>query len=166
MTAAQPLRHKGRVLPEWIAYNGHLMDGYYLVAFTEATEACLQTLGFGPEYRARTGSSVYTVECHVNFVRETRLSDDLEYETLLLGADEKRLRMFHTMLRASTGEVLATNELMFLHVNPQLGRASPMPAESFVLAQSLAEAHSTLGRPDNAGRAISMDSHRTGDAGA
>ena len=57
MTAAQPLRHKGRVLPEWIDYNGHLMDGYYLVAFTEATEACLQTLGFGPEYRARTGSS-------------------------------------------------------------------------------------------------------------
>jgi len=164
MTAAQPLRRKGRVLPGWIDYNEHMMDGYYLVAFTDATDACLETLGFGPEYRARSGSTVYTVESHINFLREARLGDDLEYETLLLGVDERRLRMFHTMLRGVTGEVLATSELMLLHVDLQLGRVSPMPPQSILLAQSMAETHATLGWPANAGRAISMDPRRTGDA--
>ncbi len=43
-----------RVRPEWIDYNGHLMDGYYLVAFSDATEGVLAELGFGAAYRERT----------------------------------------------------------------------------------------------------------------
>jgi acyl-CoA thioesterase FadM len=157
MTRAQPLRHSGRVLPEWIDYNEHLMDGYYTVAFADATDACLEALGFGPAYRARTGSTVYTVESHVNFLREARLGDDLNYETVILGVDERKLRLFHTMTRSATAEVLATNELMCLHVDGALGRVSPMPMESFVVAQALAREHASLGWPDNAGRAISMN---------
>jgi acyl-CoA thioesterase FadM len=157
MTAAQPLRLSGLVLPEWIDYNEHVMDGYYAVAFADATDACLEALGFGPSYWARTGSTIYTVESHVNFVREARLGDDLNFETLLLGADERRLRLFHTMTRAATGEVLATNELMCVHVDGALGRVSPMPMESFVVAQAMAKEHATLGWPDNAGRAIAMN---------
>ncbi len=168
MSVAEPLRRSGGVLPEWIDYNEHVMDGYYLVAFTDATDACLELLGFGPAYRARTGCSVHTVEGHINFLREARLGDDLEYETLLLGADEKRLRMFHTMLRAATGEVLATNELMLLHVDLALGRVGPMPAESFALAQAMVAAHSDLDWPADAGRAISWTpgGAGAGDAGA
>ncbi|HXY44905.1 MAG TPA: thioesterase family protein [Acidimicrobiales bacterium] len=166
MTAAEPLRRRGGVLPEWIDYNEHVMDGYYLVAFTDSTDACLEILGFGPAYRARTGCSVHTVETHVNFLREARLGDELDYETLLLGADAKRLRMFHTMSRTATGEVLATNELMLLHVDLALGGVSPMPVESLDLAQSMAAAHSSLGWPANAGRAISMEPRRHGGDGS
>jgi acyl-CoA thioesterase FadM len=160
MTVAEPLRRTGRVLPDWLDYNDHVMDGYYLVAFTDSTEACLEVLGFGPHYRARTGCSVYTVEGHINFLREARLGDDLQYETRLLGSDRKRLRMFHTMLRPGTGEVLATNELMLVHVDQSLGRTCPMPDENFVRARTMAEAHSSLGWPANAGRAIRLEPRR------
>jgi len=41
----------GRVVPpEWIDYNGHMMDAYYFLAFTEATEAFLDYVGLGAAY--------------------------------------------------------------------------------------------------------------------
>ena len=46
-----PLATGGRTVPpEWIDYIGHMMDAYYFVAFTEATEAFLDHLGLGERY--------------------------------------------------------------------------------------------------------------------
>ena len=56
------------VPPEWIDYNGHMMDAYYFLAFTEATEAFLDHVGLGAAYRARTGSGIYTAEGHLCFL--------------------------------------------------------------------------------------------------
>ena len=53
--------------PEWIDYNGHMMDAYYFLAFTEATEAFLDHVGLGAAYQARTGSGIYTAESHLCF---------------------------------------------------------------------------------------------------
>ena len=59
----------GRTVPqEWIDYNGHMMDAYYFLAFTEATEAFLDHVGLGAAYRARTGSGIYTAEGHLCFL--------------------------------------------------------------------------------------------------
>ena len=54
--------------PEWIDYNGHMMDAYYFLAFTEATEAFLDHVGLGAAYQARTGGGIYTAESHLCFV--------------------------------------------------------------------------------------------------
>ena len=56
------------VPPEWIDYNGHMMDAYYFLAFTEATEAFLDHVGLGAAYRAQTGSGMYTAEGHLCFL--------------------------------------------------------------------------------------------------
>ena len=64
----QPLGTGGRTVPaEWIDYNGHMMDAYYFLAFTEATEALLDQVGLGAEYRAETGCGMYTAESHLCF---------------------------------------------------------------------------------------------------
>ncbi len=57
-----------RVPKEWIDYNGHMMDAYYFLAFTEATEAFLDHVGLGAAYQARTGSGIYTAEGHLCFL--------------------------------------------------------------------------------------------------
>jgi acyl-CoA thioesterase FadM len=148
--------HHGLARPEWIDYNGHLMDGYYLVAFTEATEALLVYLGFGPAYRERTGCTIYTVEAHINFLREVPAGAPLLYTTQMLGCDPKRFQVFHHMVHAEDGAVAATNELMFLHVNQATGRVEPMPAERLDWLQQVTAAHAVLPRPPQAGRSISM----------
>ena len=143
----------GRVVPpEWIDYNGHMMDAYYFLAFTEATEAFLDHLGLGAAYRARTGSGIYTAESHLCFLSGVTEGATLCYQTQLLGHDAKRLHVFHQMTGAGT--LAATCELMFLHVSRD--RVAPMPPEAAAEVAALAAAHASLPRPDRAGRHIAM----------
>jgi acyl-CoA thioester hydrolase len=143
----------GRVVPpEWIDYNGHMMDAYYFVAFTEATEAFLDHVGLGAGYRARTGSGIYTAESHLCFLSGVTEGVTLTYRTQLLGHDAKRLHVFHQMTTAHA--LAATCELMFLHVSQD--RVTPMPSEAAAAVAALAIAHAPVPRPDRAGRRIAM----------
>lgn len=140
------------VPPEWIDYNGHMMDAYYFLAFTEATEAFLDHVALGAAYRARTGRGVYTAEGHLCFLSGVTAGAALSYQTQLLDHDAKRLHVFHQM--TSAGSLAATCELMFLHVND--GRVRPMPPEAAAAVAALAARHAALPRPDRAGRHIAM----------
>jgi acyl-CoA thioesterase FadM len=140
------------VPPEWIDYNGHMMDAYYFLAFTEATEGFLDHVGLGAAYRARTGSGMYTAESHLCFLSSVTSGATLRYQTLLLGHDDKRLHVFHEM--TSAGTLAATCELMFLHVSRE--RVTPMPPGPTAEVAALAAEQAALPRPDRAGRQIAM----------
>jgi acyl-CoA thioester hydrolase len=137
---------------EWIDYNGHMNDAYYFMAFTEATEAFLDHLGLGAVYRARTGSGIYTVESHLCFLSGVVGGAVLAYQTQLLGHDAKRLHVFHRM--SESGTLVATCELMFLHVSGE--RVAPMPLEAVAAVDALAVSHATLPRPDRAGKMLGL----------
>lgn len=154
-----PLATGTRVVPhDWIDYNGHMMDAYYFVAFTEATEAFLDHLGLGAAYREETVCGIYTVESHLCFARSVREGDTLGYQSLLLGCDPKRLHVFHQMTASNSGDPVATNELMFLHVDLANERVTPMPPDRLKAASALAAAHAAQPAPPNAGRRIHMPS--------
>ena len=144
------------VPPEWIDYIGHMMDAYYFVAFTEATGAFLDHLGLGEGYRAGSGCGMYTVESHLCFSKSVRAGAALAYHSQLLGCDQKRLHVFHRMSEAPSGDVVATNELMFLHVRIAGERVTPMPPERWQAASRLAAAHAALATPASAGRSVQL----------
>jgi acyl-CoA thioester hydrolase len=157
VSAAAPLGTGERTVPaDWIDYNGHMMDGYYALAFTEATDAFLDELGLGAAYREQTGCGIYTVESHLCFFRSVRAGARLRYSTQLLGADAKRLHAFHRMTDAETGDELAANELMFLHVDIASERVTPMPQSRSNAVDALAAQHAALPAPPTAGRRIAM----------
>lgn len=154
--AAQALGTGGRTVPpEWIDYNGHMMDAYYFLAFTEATEALLDHVGLGAAYRAETGCGMYTVESHLCFRASVQAGAELRYSSQVLGCDAKRLHVFHRMT-VSGGPDVATNELMFLHVDIALERVVPIPAGHRQPVMALAAGHAALPRPGAAGRRITM----------
>jgi acyl-CoA thioester hydrolase len=153
---AAALETGGRTVPgEWIDYNGHMMDAYYFVAFTEATEALLDHLGLGAVYREQTGCGIYTVESHLCFKASVRIGDPLRYVSQVLGCDAKRLHVFHRIVLAS-GTDAATNELMFLHVDLAAERVTAMPPERHKVVCALAAEHAALPMPDSVGRRIAM----------
>jgi acyl-CoA thioester hydrolase len=155
--AAGPLDTGGRTVPaEWIDYNGHMMDGYYAIAFTEATEAFLDHVGLGADYREETGASIYTVESHLCYFSSVRAGARLRYSSQLLGTDAKRMHVLHRMTDAATGDQVATNELMFLHVDIATERVVPIPPQRRVTAEALAAEHAALPLPPTAGRRIGM----------
>jgi acyl-CoA thioester hydrolase len=157
MTGTSLLATGGRTVPpEWIDYIGHMMDAYYFVAFTEATEAFLDHLGLGEQYRAGSGCGMYTVESHLCFSKSVRAGAALAYDSQLLGCDDRRLHVFHRMSASPCGDVAATNELMFLHVDIASERVVPMPAGRRRAVSRLAAAHAALAAPAGAGRRIQL----------
>ena len=62
----------GLVHPEWVDYNHHLNDAYYLVVFSYATEGLMAEIGMDAAGRAATGQTIYTLEVHLNYILEVR----------------------------------------------------------------------------------------------
>ena len=58
--------YKSEVHSDWIDYNGHMSESFYLYAFGDASDALFRYIGINEEYRSK-GKSFYTVETHINY---------------------------------------------------------------------------------------------------
>ncbi|MFE9643259.1 thioesterase family protein [Streptomyces sp. NPDC006365] len=123
------------VRPEWIDYNGHMSEAFYVLVFGYATDALMERTGLDAAYRKSTGCSMYTVEAHVRYLRDAPEGAQLAVRTRVLGAAGKKARFTHEMYvvkgprtdpEADTCPV-ATTELLTLHVDQEAGRATPFP---------------------------------------
>ncbi|MDT0302059.1 thioesterase family protein [Streptomonospora wellingtoniae] len=136
-----------RVAPEWIDYNGHLSEAYYVLIFGFATDGLMEGVGLGPDYRRATGRSLYTVEAHVRYLREVGEGREVEIRTRVVAVGAKKVRLCHEMWLE--GDLRATEELMALHVDQETQSTVPFPeAVAGRLSAVAGEA------PDYAGRAI------------
>lgn len=154
---ASPLKlWEGEVLPEWVDANRHMNDGFYAVAFGEASWRVQDHLGLHAEYRARTGGTLYSVEAHLTWDRELTLGQRLHIESLVLGVDAKRLRVFHRLFATSEGYAAATMDVMMLHVaqGEDGVRTAPFPTDISLHLERVAAEHAKLGVPVEAGRSV------------
>jgi carnitine 3-dehydrogenase len=141
--------------PDWIDYNGHVTESRYLELFADATDALLRYVGVDASY-VGAGSSYYTVETHISHLGQLYAGDRVQAVTQLLGWDEKRLHLFHTLLRVGEEEPIAMGEHMLVHVDASAGRAAPVGDGVRDRVAALAEAHAALPRPERAGRQIAL----------
>lgn len=161
MTEPAPLTaplstYRSAVISEWVDYNGHLRDAYYLLLFSLATDALMDQLGLDEAGRTATGHSLYTLECHLNFVQEVKLGQQVEVRTQILGHDTKRLHLNHSLHRSGEAPMLAASEQMLLNVATAAARAAPFAEPVLSRVEALARAHQGLPAPRFAGRAISL----------
>ena len=155
MNITAPLElHRCVVRPEWIDYNGHMNVAYYVLAFDHATDAFLDFVGLDEALRDRTGSSTFSVEAHITYQREVGDGDPLRFTTHLLGYDEKRIHYLHRMYHEVEGFLSATVEWMTLHIDLNLRKVAPMPAEVQARLARILESHRALPWPEEVGRVI------------
>jgi len=141
--------------PSWVDYNGHMTEARYGDVFGYATDAFLRHVGIDAAY-LDGGHSMYTVETHIRYLAEVAALEPLDVHTQVLGADEKRLHLFHTLAHARTGEILATGEHLLLHVDAAQGRSVPSREPVAGRVAAAAAAHASLPAPEGAGRAIAL----------
>jgi len=150
---AAPLRlHSAVVAPEWIDYNGHAHESRLFQVLGDTTDALLRHIGLD----LASGGSYYTVETHLSHLGQARAGERLHTTTQVLGHDEKRLHVFHALYRTADDALLATAEMMLLHVDARAERASPAPPAVLERIDGIARAHAALPRPERAGRAIGI----------
>ncbi|MEV4876875.1 thioesterase family protein [Streptomyces cyaneofuscatus] len=145
------------VRPEWIDYNGHMSEAFYVLVFGYATDSMMIETGLHAGYRESTGCSLYTVEAHLRYLRDVAVDAHLVVRTRLLGVDAKKLRFVHEMYVVDAPDgvpereagPVATSELLALHVDQRAGRAAPFPDAVRERLDGLAEE-----APQWAGRSI------------
>jgi carnitine 3-dehydrogenase len=143
------------VPPDWVDYNGHVHESRYLQLFADATDALLGSVGVDDDYLAG-GGSYFTVETHLSHLRQLKAGDRVHVTTQVLDSDEKRLHVFHMLLREGEAEQVATAEQMLLHVDTTTGRVAPSRGPVRARVAELTRQHAALPRPERAGRSIGI----------
>lgn len=150
--------YRTAIQPEWVDYNGHLRDAFYLLIFSYATDALMDQLGLDEAGRRRTGHTLYTLECHLNYLAEVRLGAEVEVRTQLLAHDRKRLHIHHGLHYPGGAQLLAASEQMLMNIDSAAGRSAPFDEQVLARVLALAEAQRGLPRPVHVGRLIALPS--------
>ena len=133
------------VRDDWIDYNGHLSEAYYVLVLGHATDAVMDAVGLGPDHRSANDASLYTVEAHVRYLDEVSAGTDLEVRSSIIGVTPKLLWIWHELW--AEGRLRATEEVLGVHVVG--GSSAPLPDD--VVARARA---ARVDPPEHAGRRI------------
>jgi acyl-CoA thioester hydrolase len=144
----------GTVQPEWIDYNGHMSEAFYVLAFGYATDEFYEQLGLGNDFRNQNQCSIYTVEAHINYLAEVSLNEPFEITTQLLEAGTKKLRFCHSMVHSQTQQPLSFTELLVLFVDTQTGKTQPFPEKINTNITLMLEQHKHMDTPDLTQRTV------------
>ena len=156
-----PFACDGPLVPqEWIDYNGHMNVGYYLIAFDRGTDQFFNFIGVGFDYKERTNCSTFTLESHLNFIRELTVSDPMKFTFQLIDHDRKRFHSFGRMFHGAEGYLAATIEWITLHVDLGMRRAAAMPDDVYQRFAAIKTAHVELATPPELGRTIGLSQKR------
>ena len=150
------ITYRTPIQEDWVDYNGHLRDAFYLLIFSYATDALMERIGLDADSRGQSGNSLFTLEAHINYLHEVKLGTEVWVQTQIIGFDRKRLHVYHSLHRAGFGEALAASEQMLLHVTLDGPKAAPFSERSTSLIDSLVNEQRDQPTPEYAARRIQL----------
>src|ERR1700712_4811486 len=109
--------HYDTVKPEWVDYNGHLRDAFYMLIFSLATDAFMDRIGLDEAGRAARGRSLFTLEAHIAYLHEIKEGAQVRVEASVLAFDTKRVHLYMEMFEGEGAEPVSASEQMLLHVD-------------------------------------------------
>jgi acyl-CoA thioester hydrolase len=125
MTSVAPVVWREPVQDAWVDYNGHLSEAYYVLVLGHATDAVMDAVGLGPDYRAAENASLYTVEAHIRYLEEVPGGSELEVRSSVIGVAPKLLWIWHELWVED--RLRATEEVLGVHVVG--GSSAPLPGD-------------------------------------
>ncbi|MEG0967264.1 MAG: thioesterase family protein [Pseudomonas sp.] len=152
------ITYRTPVQQDWVDYNGHLRDAYYLLIFSYATDALMEQIGLDADSRGQSGHSLFTLEAHINYLHEVKLGTEVWVQTQIIGFDRKRLHLYHSLHRAGFDEALAASEQMLLHVDLAGPKSAPFEEVNVALLQGLIDKQPNFPTPQRVARVMKLRS--------
>lgn len=149
--------HRDTVKPEWVDYNGHLRDAFYMLIFSLSTDAFMDRIGLDDAARTARGRSLFTLEAHINYLHEIREGAAVRVEASVLAFDAKRVHLYMEMFEGDGTEPISASEQMLLHVDTTAG-AKSAAFDMDIAGRIEAMHHDALKEPRYAGRVIGLPS--------
>ena len=144
-----------RVRKDWVDYNGHMNDSAYAFVFSIAVDRLMRKIGIDSRFRRERKYSMYTLETHLCYLRETLEAHPFRVTLQLLDYDDKRLHVFFVM-ENDDGVRLATSEQMLIGIDMTLRRSAPFPPPVMERIEALAKHDRFKPKPEEAGRVIGI----------
>lgn len=141
---------------EMIDYNGHLNIGYYGILFEEAARSMLSRFDLSRGYRERTGSAIFASEAHLVFRKEVFEGEAINVYLRLVGATDRALHAIYLMVKGSDGELAASQEILYLHVNLVTRTVVPMEDKTITTLAKLTEKQNENPLPIEVGRRVQL----------
>ena len=148
--------YRDTVRAEWVDYNGHLRDAFYMLIFSFATDALIDGIGLPDPVRKARGRSIYTLEAHLNYLHEIKEGAQVRVDMRVLAHDAKRLHLYLEMFADDRAEPVAASEQMLLHVDTSGPRSVAFDDDVAVRVHELAHAQAALPPAAYAGRVIGL----------
>ena len=152
--------YRTAIASEWVDYNGHLRDAYYLLVISLATDALMDRLGLDAPYRQRTRCTLYTLEAHIHYLQEVKRTDVAEVFVRILGADAKRIHAGFELRCEQHPGPAAVAEIMLLHVHQgETVTALPFPPAASAAISQLREGTAGEAVPGPGSRRMELRPH-------
>jgi acyl-CoA thioester hydrolase len=151
--------HRDTVKPEWVDYNGHLRDAFYMLIFSLSTDAFMDRIGLDDTARTSRRRSLFTLEAHINYLHEIKEGAAVRVEASVLAFDAKRVRLYMEMFEGEGEgtEPVAASEQMLLHVDTS-NDAKSAAFDTDIAGRIEAMQGDALKEPRYAGRVIGLPS--------
>ena len=104
-----------------------MSEAFYVLVFGFATNQVMDQIGLDQAYREAHSTSLYTVESHIRYLDEVSLGQKLQVTPTLVAAGAKKLHLAYEM--RVEGKLVATEEIVALHVDQESGTTVPFPTE-------------------------------------
>jgi acyl-CoA thioester hydrolase len=123
--------YRGVVYPAQLDHIGHMNVQYYTSKFDEATWHLFAKIGITPGYIRGQKKGMAAVEQHIKYKSEVLAGDLLVIKSHVLEMREKVIRFEHVMYNTETNNEVATCELTGVHIDREIRKSCPFPAEIF-----------------------------------
>jgi len=150
------ITYRTPVQKDWVDYNGHLRDAFYMLIFSYATDALMERIGLDADSRGQSGNSLFTLEAHIHYLHEVKLGSEVRVHTQIIGFDRKRLHVYHSLHRQGSDEPLAASEQMLLHVDLAGPESAPFTQTTEAALQSILDSQMDLASPEHVARGIRL----------
>ncbi|WP_207005208.1 thioesterase family protein [Trinickia mobilis] len=155
LAASLPI-YRDSVRAEWVDYNGHLRDAFYLLIFSFAADALLDHIGLDDAARKARKRSLYTLEAHINYLHEIKEGTQVRVDVRFIAHDAKRLHLYLEMFAADAVEPAAASEQMLLHVDTNGPKSVAFDPDIQARIEAIAAAHAALAPAQFSGRVIGL----------
>ncbi len=115
--------YRGVVYPWHCDHMGHMNVMWYVGKFDEATWAFFAGFGLTPAYLRDHGRGMAAVDQRIRYVQELVAGDVVHVTTRLLEVAPRKIRFEHQMFNDITGELVATCELVGVHMDTEARKA-------------------------------------------
>ncbi|MDR5857034.1 thioesterase family protein [Caballeronia sp. LZ062] len=105
------------VRTEWVDYNGHLRDAFYLLLYSFATDAFMDRIGLDDAGRRARHRTLFTLEAHISYLREMKEGAAVRIDARVIARDSKRVHLYLEMFEGDAAQAVSACEQMLLHID-------------------------------------------------